>query len=389
METVDNRTLAILGGASIDKEACSLTINEELERSEYKKVDNLLQRLRGKWNRSAGAHIFPFDPSGPVNEVIRTKEMPPKNPFAFFPTPDSAIQVMFDLSDNICFEWADEERPLRILEPSAGIGGIADFLRSKTPHMHLDVIEIAPANQEILRSKGYEPYCMDFLEFPVPEEDKLYDMVFVNPPFTIEKNRFVFKDHIRHALKMLKPTGELIAIVPPGWTTNQTKKDEEFRNLVSSLGNHIDTLEAGTFKDSGTMIETKVIVFYAKEWKHRETCGFASHYEREFFLYASQEYEFQKVYDKLLTNKNTTDAQLETFARDLINEYAKRDIFLSTEYIPQYVQRMRREHADEHEETVEIKEVIEVATEEVDVSLVEKQKQIAQAGGNLLDLMSA
>lgn len=441
---IDNKTLALLEHGTCDSEAMTFTIHEELERKEYQNLDNVLKRLRGKWNKKAKAHIFPFDPTGLIAEVIKSKLMPDKNPTAFFPTPTDAIEVMFQLVDSLPFEYASEERILRVLEPSAGIGGIADYLSSKSDYMHLDLVEILPENQAILRSKGYNPHCMDFMDFPIPEnEDDKYDFIFLNPPFSLASDRFAYITHINHALKMLKRSGELVAITPIGWTTNQTKKEEEFRNLVATHGHTVDTLEKGTFSESGTQIETKVISFYSHNWKTLPINGYRTHSEWEFMLYATQEQRHHSAYDALVRNKNAKKEDFEAFALKLISDYAKEDVFVSSDLLPQYVellQNARREELEEYiyclqhmfEELCSIEftpgyafggsvyrtkkqlaykrtletyftdkktfgftpvfpkgETKDNIDEAISNDLMDRQIQIAQSGGNLLDLMSA
>jgi predicted RNA methylase len=342
MERITERTAQILSAAIINPEDNSLHFEEQLERSDYVKVDDVLSRLRGKWNKRANAHLFPFDPTGPLKQIISSLELPDKNPTAFFPTPQKALETMFLLVDDIGFRCASEERRLRVLEPSGGIGGIADFLCDKTEYLDLDIVEILPVNQELLKSKGYTPFCMDFMDFEVPSDEEKYDYIFMNPPFSLKGDKYAYITHINHALKMLKPSGELVAIVPVGWTSNCTKKEESFRNLFASHGNMIETLEKGTFKESGTNIETKVISLYAKEWRQNPINGWKTHYEWEFMLYATQEYIHHKQYDSLIKNVKATLENFKQFCLEIISYYAKKDVFLSTLYIDKYVMHLKK-----------------------------------------------
>lgn len=336
---IDEKIINILSQATINKSDNSLTLHGELDRKDYMKVDEVLQSIRGKWNKSAKVHQFPFDPTGPLKEVLEKKQLEPKNATAYFPTPVAAIDLMYQMADSVRFEYADESSPIRVLEPSAGIGGIADYLKSKTEHIVIDTVEIHPPNQEILRSKGYKPYCMDFMAYEVDEEN-LYDVIFMNPPFSLKGDKHAYITHINHALKMLKPAGELIAIVPTGWCKNNSKKEEAFRNLVASNGYCIETLESGTFKESGTMIECKVINLGIRNWKDRETNGFKSHHVWEFMLYASQESEHHDKYNALIRNDEATTQDFKDFAMYVIKKYAERDIYISTDYIDQYVKEL-------------------------------------------------
>lgn len=85
-----------------------------------------MERLGGKWvGRKVKAHVFEFDPSEMLSEVIATGAMPEKNLLAFFRTPvDVANRVVKRAS-------LDSLQPGQaFLEPSAGDGGLLDVAKS-------------------------------------------------------------------------------------------------------------------------------------------------------------------------------------------------------------------------------------------------------------------
>lgn len=97
--------------------------------------------------------------------------------------------------------YADILPGSRVLEPSAGVGGIADEIKAVTPNV--DCIEFDYDFRELLDLKGHTLVGTDFLqEFPRPE----YDVVLMNPPFSAECR------HIRHAYDFLKPGGTLVSV---------------------------------------------------------------------------------------------------------------------------------------------------------------------------------
>src|SRR6266702_3729890 len=63
----------------------------QLDRKLYQEVNEVLERIGGKWNRKAKAHLFEIDPAALLDLVSTTGEMPPRNPTAFFPTPEPVI----------------------------------------------------------------------------------------------------------------------------------------------------------------------------------------------------------------------------------------------------------------------------------------------------------
>lgn len=90
----------------------------------------------------------------------------------------------------------------RVLEPSAGWGGMADIIRGFT-----DDLVCVELNGEFAQACGkkHETYRDDFLRLS-PEDFEPFDYVLMCPPAHSE-------DHIRHAMKFLKPGGKLVAVV--------------------------------------------------------------------------------------------------------------------------------------------------------------------------------
>ena len=94
---------------------------------------------------------------------------------------------------------------LKILEPSAGKGDILDAITSDNrPKPNTYCIEIDPNLQEILKGKGYKVIAEDFMDY---NEDYIFDMVLMNPPF----NHGV--DHVLKAWDVLTLGGEIAAII--------------------------------------------------------------------------------------------------------------------------------------------------------------------------------
>src|SRR4051812_7333314 len=106
-------------------------------------------------------------------------------------------------------------------------------------------------------SKGFKTIAGDFLAL---EPEEKYDRVVMNPPFTNDQDI----DHVLHAYKFLKPGGKLVAIMAKGFTFGENRKRSGFRDLLKQHGRIVMDLPAGTFKESGTMVETVVVVFTQK-----------------------------------------------------------------------------------------------------------------------------
>lgn len=164
----------------------------------------------------------------------------------FFWTPEELIGRMVREAD------LDVDRGLRILEPSAGKGDIADYVRERWPKHTIYCCETQWSLRKILELKGYALMAHDFLEFDVPVR---YDRILMNPPF--EQLQYI--DHIYHAFELLERGGILVAIGASNWQFRSDDKCQDFRRFVEEHGWSMD-VERGMFKMAGTDIETTMIV---------------------------------------------------------------------------------------------------------------------------------
>ena len=162
-----------------------------------------------------------------------------------FTTPGVVIDLMID--------YAGIEDDHRILEPSAGTGSIANRLRAEFPNSPLDVFELDPTLQNILKGQGYKLTGSNFLE---SEKNPAYDRILMNPPFS----KLADIDHVRHAFDCLKPGGRLVAIMGAGAFFNSRNKGRAFQKWNAELGAEIHSLPGNSFKESGTGVNAKIII---------------------------------------------------------------------------------------------------------------------------------
>ena len=116
------------------------------------------------------------------------------------------------------------------------------------------ICEVLPENIHILEEKGY---CVrgEFFDFASSNlaQDWKFDKILMNPPF----ERQADIDHVTAAFGLLAPGGILVTIMSAGVLFRQNKKTVEFRDNIMGLhGTYLDKLPAGTFKGSGTMVNT-------------------------------------------------------------------------------------------------------------------------------------
>jgi Large polyvalent protein associated domain 39/ADP-Ribosyltransferase in polyvalent proteins len=158
----------------------------------------------------------------------------------FFPTPQ-------DVADQMV-EAADIKPDMAVLEPSAGMGHIAD--RINDSGVSPDVVEMAEDRRELLTEKGYELVGRDFLEL----EGKQYDRIVMNPPFSNRRDA----EHVKHAYSLLKPGGRIVAIMGEGVFFGSDKKAQDFREWLESVGGTDEKLPAGSFMDPSLPVNTGV-----------------------------------------------------------------------------------------------------------------------------------
>ncbi|MFT6550457.1 MAG: hypothetical protein ACJA1I_000485 [Zhongshania marina] len=163
----------------------------------------------------------------------------------FFPTPEPVVERLLD--------EADIQPGMKVLEPSAGKGDIADAIREANPDAELEVVEIDSSLRDLLAAKGYEPAGRDFLE-----QEGEYDRIVMNPPF--EKNADI--EHIRHAYSLLKPGGRLVAVTSGMAGHRSDKVNSEFKAWVEEIGGVMEPLPDGSFKSSfrPTGVSTQLVV---------------------------------------------------------------------------------------------------------------------------------
>lgn len=213
----------------------------QLDRKQYQAVDEVIKNIGGKWNRKAKAHVFQENPTDKLEQVLLIGEITKPKKFGYFPTPLKLAQQVVAL--------AEISQDHAVLEPSAGQGGIADHVPYKDL---LDCVELLSENITILEQKGYRVISGNFLEVEIAP---IYDRVVMNPPF--EKQADI--DHVLKAWEYVKPGGRLVSIMASNVVFRENRKTVEFRELLESHG----TLEhnpVGSFKESGTMVNTVIIV---------------------------------------------------------------------------------------------------------------------------------
>lgn len=234
----------------------------------------------------------------PIKEMERSMIGRVKDGLDFFPTPRNVVEQMIDL--------ADLNPEMKVLEPSAGMGHIADIL--KEYGVKPDVVELSGKRQDLLKLKGYSVVGNDFLMFNpenrspnfgdefktkdgqyqgimrgsgslgservrlvdadgkhvtyasrdelelVKKNGTKYDRIVMNPPFSDRRDA----EHIYHAHELLADDGVLVSIAGEGVFTGSDKKAKQFQDWLDAVGAEVIDLEAGVFNDPNLPVTTGV-----------------------------------------------------------------------------------------------------------------------------------
>jgi predicted RNA methylase len=234
-----------------------LVIPEHLDRKIYTEVNKALESIGGKWNRGAKAHLFEpgVDVEQLVDGIVQSGGFTDaKAELGAFYSPLSVARRVLEL--------ADLDDGMKVLEPSAGEGALA--LPAKRAACDVVAYELDERAFKSLLSKALaeEPggghfnlHRDDFLTVkPLAE----WDRVLMNPPFAKQ----VDIDHVRHAIRFLRPGGRLVSVMSAGVRFRENRKTVEFKAELARLGSVAwQDLPEGSFKESGTDVRTCILVF--------------------------------------------------------------------------------------------------------------------------------
>ncbi|MGB5217376.1 MAG: hypothetical protein WBN66_03660 [Smithella sp.] len=244
---INETTLAIISRVTVEGNNIFLTCGQ-LDRKQYQAVDEALKAIGGTWNRKVKAHVFQEDPTARLEYLINSGEveLPEKN--SYFPTPKAIAEKIVS--------YAAIKPGMKVLEPSAGQGAIMECLLPV--ECTIDCIELLPENVQVLRAKGFFVAEADFLTSTC--DGYKYDRVVMNPPFSYEGHPQADIDHVTHALSFLAEKGRLVSIMSSGVLFRENKKTVAFREMVAEMGGYFERLPEGSFKESGTNVNTCFVV---------------------------------------------------------------------------------------------------------------------------------
>lgn len=237
-------------------EGCTLYLPEQLDRKLYEETNKVLTLLGGKWKSGkVKGHVFESDPGMAIEEALEDGSITDSvKKFQFYPTPVFVVDLILHAAN---INPNSEEL---ILEPSAGSGAIIARALEIAPRLMFHCFEIQRDLQQLLTVRFAKErvtlYGDDFLQAGPPP--KQYNLILANPPFT----RGQAIAHANAMLDCLAPGGQLACVMPASLDFATDRKTKEFRQRMETLGRSSTTkIPPGSFKESGTMVNTVLLVF--------------------------------------------------------------------------------------------------------------------------------
>lgn len=219
--------------------------NLQLDRKTYLEVAKSINLIGGKWKGGKiGGFFFEADPTALLGKVAEGDKVNLKKEYQFFETPEElAIRLV---------EYCNLQPNDSVLEPSAGRGALMRQINSKgiVPDCYelMDLNRLALSNSDL----KYNLMGEDFLL----HTGKKYDKIIANPPFT--KNQDIA--HFRKMYDCLNSGGTIACVLSTSWIHGSFKIQEDFKNWLNEKTHFVVKNAKGAFKESGTMVETCVIV---------------------------------------------------------------------------------------------------------------------------------
>lgn len=206
-------------------------LERELDKASAAEIGSVLEAIGAvivRRDRQSNYFQFDYDPQLVIDEIVCSGCIPDQKSHQFYPTPASLAEIAVGLAeigpDHQC------------LEPSAGIGGLADLMPKDRTHC----VEISDLHCKVLEAKGYSVCQSDFLEY-APVLKPGFDRVIMNPPFSEGR----WQAHLMAAAGVVMSGGRLVAILPasskgktllPNWDCKWSQVyDNEFAGTSVSV----------------------------------------------------------------------------------------------------------------------------------------------------------
>lgn len=155
-----------------------------------------------------------------------------------------------------------------VLEPSAGIGGIAVF--AKNAGAKVIVNELSARRAGILKEMGFDEVHTENAEqiYNILHGEVEPTVVIMNPPFSATAGRIKRQrksanvvQHLDQALKLLQPGGRMVALIGKGWYADPRAVSDYFAKLKQDYNfRAIITVNGKNYAKYGTTYDNRILV---------------------------------------------------------------------------------------------------------------------------------
>lgn len=241
---------AILNEGSFD--GLKYILKGNIDRATYLKVDKVLKTIGAKWNTKQKGHLFPDEDSlNAFKEALGNGYVVDyKKSYGQFDTPVDIAKQLVELA---CLEEDN-----LVLEPSAGIGRIADEIVNTGIDVDLCLVEINADRHKLLCEK-FDPtmvFCDDFLRFS-QNVHEYFDRIIANPPFSNGEDA----KHVMAMLDILNDEGILVAIMSSAIKFRDNGAYKALKNRLEDYDYDYEIIDLpeGSFKEAGTGVNTCIL----------------------------------------------------------------------------------------------------------------------------------
>lgn len=248
---VEQNVLEILERSELEGNALRLP-PAKLDRAMYTAVNKVIEAAGGKWNKKAKTHVFDGDAADTIDPILLTGEYTrTKQDFGQFDTPEElALDVV---------RRARIAPGMTMLEPNAGIGNLVDA--AEKAGARVEACEIDAKRHQACKARCILAGGIRLANFLAAPPAPVFDRVVMNPPFAKQADIA----HVLHASRFVKPGGRLVSIMSASVTFRSDAISARFREFIQSQGGSFGHLPAGSFKQSGTMVQAVVASFDVPE----------------------------------------------------------------------------------------------------------------------------
>lgn len=142
---------------------------------------------------------------------------------------------------------------ISILEPSAGSGNIVDAIHNHSfSNLEIDCVELNKEKYEVLKSKGYNAYHSDFLQW---ETERKYDRIIACPPFKNNSDLL----HIQKMYEHLADNGIMVTLSSPRWVLDNEQHQVDFRKWLEGKNYSMEMLPDNSFIEKGRTVPTLIL----------------------------------------------------------------------------------------------------------------------------------